>query len=212
MTPPSAHSNPHANPHTNPHTNPRTDPARRATLDDRFALASAAAGSERRNRPTLAVTLAILVLVGSIIYLLTAMSDLAEARRVARRQSQEATRLVQMVEELRTLEAKASQTANDGLGVPITDILTRFERYATEAGLVQPLSHRRGPGEPRAGGTLYRYTYEIRDPSLSSVMRWFELVTSGIAGTEIQSLKIRPEQGANTWYVSVTLQRWERSS
>lgn len=188
----------------------RIDPGRRASPDERFALAAAAAGSERRNRPRHLVIFATILLVASLIYLGVAVGERGRARAVVGRQTREAERLAAMAAELVKLEQQAAASATGGVGAPMSDLTSRLERFAADAGLVQPLNHRRGAGEPRGGAVLYRYPYDIRDPSLENVMTWFQKSVEGIPGLEIQSLKIRPEP--NAWFVQVTFSRWERTS
>lgn len=188
---------------------PRVDPASRASLDDRFAIASSASTTERVNRPRHLVLLATLLLVVSFVYLASATSKRASAMRSMKRQQRDAERVIATAAELATFDQRASTDPTGGFGAPIPLILSRLEGYATEAGLTQSLNHRRGTGETKGGATMYRYPYDIRDPSLENVMLWIQKCVEGIPGLEVQALKIRPE--AQAWVVTVTLSRWERS-
>lgn len=192
-----------------PPTSARVDPAARASLDDRFAIASSASSTERVNRPRHLVLLAVLVLIGAFIYLAAALSDRASAIRAMKRQQRDAEKIIATAEELAVFDERAASDPASAFGAPIPMMLSRLEELAKEAGLTQALSHRRGPGETKGGATMYRYPYEIRDPNLESVMLWLQKCVEGIPGLEVQSLRIRPEP--QSWYVSVTLTRWERS-
>ncbi|MBX3317772.1 MAG: hypothetical protein KF902_13030 [Phycisphaeraceae bacterium] len=187
----------------------RVDPAARASLDDRFAIASSASATERLNRPRHLVLFSLLVLVVAFFYLGSGIGDRASAVRGLKRQQRDAEKVIATANELAVLDARAAADPTSGFGAPMPDVLVRLERFATESGLAQGLSHRRGPGEVKGGATMYRYPYEIRDPNLENVMLWLQRCVSGIPGLEVQSLRIRPE--AQSWYVSVTLSRWERS-
>lgn len=187
----------------------RVDPSARATLDDRFAIASSASATERLNRPRHLVFLSVVLLVGAFVYLASALSDRASAVRTMKRQQRDADQIIATAEELAMFDERAASDPTSAFGAPIPMMLSRLEDYAKEAGLTQALSHRRGPGETKGGATMYRYPYEIRDPNLENVMLWLQKCVEGIPGVEVQSLRIRPE--AQSWYVSVTLTRWERS-
>ncbi len=189
-------------------TSARVDPTARATLDDRFAIASSASATERLNRPRHLVLLSVVLLAGAFLYLASALSERATALRAMKRQQSEAEKIIATAEELALLDERSASDPTSAFGAPIPLMLSRLEEYAREAGLTQALSHRRGPGETKGGATMYRYPYDIRDPNLESVMLWLEKCVEGIPGLEVQSLGIRPE--AQSWYVSVTLTRWER--
>lgn len=188
---------------------PRIDPAARASLDERFAIASVAAASERENRPRHLVLGAIVLLVASLIYLSVEAGERGTARRQLKGRMTEAEGIEAMAAELVRLDQQVSENSSGGgLGTPMPDVLSRLEGFATEAGLRDQLSHRRGPGRSEGGATLYTYPYEVRDPSLENVMTWLQKSVEGIPGLEVQSVRIRPEE--TLWSVQVTLSRWER--
>lgn len=153
--------------------------------------------------------LSVLALIAAFVYLATTLSDRASAIRAMKRQQREAEKIIATAEELAVFDDRAASDPTSAFGAPIPMMLSRLEESAKAAGLTQALSHRRGPGETKGGATMYRYPYEIRDPNLESVMLWLQECVEGIPGLEVQSLRIRPE--AQSWYVSVTLTRWERS-
>lgn len=188
----------------------RIDPGSRASLDERFAIASAASASERENRPRHLVLLAAVAFAASLVYLSVQASERATAKRQLKSRVAEVERVEGMAAEIQRLDEQiAANAVGSGVGVPMPDVLSRLEGFATEAGLKDPLSHRRGPGRPEGGATLYTYPYEVRDPSLEAVMTWLQKSVEGIPGLEVQSVRIRPEPTA--WSVQVTLSRWERS-
>lgn len=189
---------------------PRIDPAARASLDERFAVASVAAASERENRPRHLVLVAAVLLAGALMYLGVEAGERATARRQLKNRVAEAEEIQAMTAELKSLDDQVAQNAAGagGVGQPMPDVLSRLEGFATEAGLQEQLSHRRGPGRNEGGATLYTYPYEIRDPSLENVMTWLQKSVEGIPGLEVQSVRLRPEPTA--WSVQVTLSRWER--
>jgi hypothetical protein len=188
----------------------RIDPGSRASLDERFAIASVASASERENRPRHLVLLAAVVFAASLVYLSVQASERSTAKRQLKGRIAEVDRVEGMATEIKRLDEQiAANAAGSGVGVPMPDVLSRLEGFATEAGLKDPLSHRRGPGRNEGGATLYTYPYEVRDPSLESVMTWLQKSVEGIPGLEVQSVRIRPEPTA--WSVQVTLSRWERS-
>ena len=189
---------------------PRIDPSARASLDERFEIASAASQAERENRPRHLVLLATVLLAASMIYLSVEASERATARRHLKSRLSEAERIEQMALELERLDNEVEEnSAGSGVGTPMPNVLSELEDFAAEAGLRDELSHRRGPGRPEGGATLYTYPYELRDPSLENVMTWLQLSVDGIPGLEVQSIRIRPEVAS--WSVNVTLSRWERS-
>lgn len=189
---------------------PRIDPTTRASLDERFDVASAAAQAERENRPRHLVLLATVLFAASLIFLSVEASERGAARRQLKSRVVEAERIETMAMEIKRLDDQLAQNAaGSGVGVPMPDVLSRLENFASEAGMRDPLSHRRGPGRNEGGATLYTYPYELRDPSLEHVMTWLQKSVDGIPGLEVQSIRIRPEIAS--WSVNVTLSRWERS-
>lgn len=185
---------------------------RRMTEDERFELTSAAAASERRNRPKHLLLLpAALLLVAGLALVVSIYSHESSRIRIEREQARY-NRLVQGVAQLQELSSEPGQQGA-GLYEPIPDLLSRMERFSTESGLARAPSIPTTRTDMRTEGakrTLYVYS-TVTDPSIGALLEWVSQCTSNVPGLFVNSITLKPA-GSQGWTMDVTYARWEREN
>ena len=187
--------------------NPRDQERRTLSEEVRFELAGAAAAAERRNRPTVLLVAALLVLAIGAGALVSSLSALGSAGRAMRLEQTREERVVRLAAQFEAVERQRQDSGADTFA-PIPDLLSRIEAAARDAGLADrpPIPNQRS--ERSEDLTRRDYTYTMRDPSLDKILKWVDLSTQAVPGTQVSSIELRPEQ--RNWQVTVTFSRWER--
>lgn len=188
------------------------DPAQREQAFSRIdELAMRAGRSERSNKPTILLLLAVACLVGAFIFLLSSLSRLSEARDTLASRRENAENMVLLAAQLRQIR----EFASEGTALvqdPDPQMLSRLAQIGTSAGLADPLPI---PTKPKAvesrekTAQRVKWVYRISDPALSSIMRFVSQVERDIPGMKVHSIKITPS--TDKWSVEVTFSRVERT-
>jgi hypothetical protein len=187
--------------------------------DARFELSLAAMSHERRSRPRGILVIAVVALVGAIVFAGLGVSARSAARAEARRAIGDVAAVQMMAEELGRLDAAERDPGGSG-GVRINNpnplLLTRMEELARQAGLQTPRqpTERRPSSDQRPGIRVTHYHYgenpnQITHSSLEAMLEWLRLATGEELGMEIMGLNLKPD--GNNWKLSVTFRRWERT-
>lgn len=180
--------------------------------DDRFALEMTARSSERRNRSTALLALALVVLaVCAIVWIVgwRSRTGAIAALRADQRQ------YVQVEAKLMRLEALRSQATGGNVGgEPIADMGTRLKRIADRVGIggadQLPLMDERRTDE--AGGVVKTYRYDgVTSKDLEPILRWIARAVDEISGLELYQIQIDPDDRQEQWDVNVLFRRWERA-
>jgi hypothetical protein len=178
-------------------------------------LAALAARTERANQPRHLVVMALLVLAGSLAYLGVAWSGYAGARKRLAAQQRLTGDVVESASRYRALVA-AGAGAEGARGAETSDtILSTIQGVGERAGLKNrigvPTSSRREPrANSAATSTQMKWTYTVKDPSLSALLNFAALAVGEVPGLEVYSAKVRPE--AQGWELVVVFSRWERDA
>lgn len=185
------------------------DPQSRFSPDDRYELASRAESQMRGNHPSHLVTIAVFVLLISLLILgLAWRNDASEHKRLSTRVYQ----LESIKNELATLEtlrAKAATTQRNAEFDKISDMRSRQEAIAASVGLdslagVLPKTS----NNVLSNAVKNNYTYTVRDESLEHILAWVQASTEQIPGLRVSSIDIKPTN--TTWTVQVVMYRYER--
>jgi hypothetical protein len=180
--------------------------------DDRFAVEMTARATERRNRSTALIALALVVLlVCGIVWLVGWRSRVAALADLRADQGQ----YVQIEAKMMRLEALRAQARGGAIGgEPITDMGTRLKRIADRAGIGDgegfPAPDERRTQE--AGGVVktYRYT-DVRNRTLEPILLWIARAVDEVPGLEVYQLTISPDERLERYEVNVVFRRWERA-
>lgn len=188
-----------------------TMPAAR-DVERREALAAHAAGAERRNRPIHLLVLALLGLLVAAVMLAWSGSARSAALAELRGEREIGRAATTLAERLKQLQVATKNSTSVQAGEPEPRILSRILAAGQQAGLQglpqTPLKTEREP-RPIDGVVRTRYTYEHRDASADSLLRWLQLARKDIPGLEVHFLQLKPEP--ENWYMQVVFTRWERS-
>lgn len=187
------------------------DPAQRELAMSRIdELAMRAGRAERANKPTILLLLACLVLVGAVIFLMSSVSKVSDARgnlASRRANAEQMSILVAQLKQMREYSVEAAPMVQD----PDPQILSRITAVAANAGLATQL---RVPVTPpktvSRDGTVQRakWQYKFSDPSLAAVMRFASQAERDIPGMNVHAIRITPQN--EQWAVELTLSRLER--
>jgi len=187
----------------------RAVPAHLAAIEDaRLEQAGAAARTARRNQPKGLLVASGIVLLITLIYVITAFSSRRSAMQSLEESRDQAESALQMASELQALRSVAAANPRE---VGAASLLrTRVEAAGLEAGLSRPVSVPKTRNQPNTalGSVLYKFDYEVGDPSLSALLTWVEKSVAAVPGLEVYSLTIRPQP--NSWSLKVTFSRWEK--
>jgi len=186
----------------------------RLTEDDRYEIAARAEAGARANRPThlvLIAGLALFVAAAAAGLGWRADSGAAQSLRI---KSNELVTINERSAVLAGLVQQQVESPQDDRNAPISDMLSRLENAAREAGLDTL------PGVPRtenesfqnARRVNYRYSSrdrnQVRDQSLEKLLTWVSLATERIPGLYVRHISLKPQQ--NAWLMDVTFARYER--
>jgi hypothetical protein len=177
--------------------------------DQRFELGAIAARDERRNRPAHWLLLATLCFAGSLLALIwagwsraAAAKQLGDQRYIASQTSE----ICGQIQALREQAAKQGDKANQ----PITQIRSRLQAIAQEAGIKNKLQIPRDEEERRGASKRVKFRFDnVQDESLPALLSWLDKAVTELPGMEVYSVSIRPL--ANQWVMNVTFARWERA-
>ncbi len=182
------------------------------TGPDRLELASKAASSERSKRPRHWILLAGLLLAGSLASVVFSWQSSRAAGLALSRQQTIAEDTLESAGRLRALQTAAA-SGGPSISEPTTQVLSRIERAGIDTGLRDPVKlpkeTRKDQARPGVAALATRWTYEVRDPSLPTVLEWIKASTQTVPGLEVQSVVVRPE--ASVWLVTVVFVKWERA-
>lgn len=193
-----------------------TQIAARATSieETRLEAATAAARTERRNRPSHVLMFGVVLLIVAAAALGWSVLGKARAAAAYQRELDHAGRIVNKSEVLRTLmtQAEAQNVPGAGEDKTIHSRLNDFKTWWTDAGLAEPVPVPSStPSDTRAvGGRLQRrisYT-NLKSDSLEKLMTWMKTAVENIHGLEVRDIRITPE--ASQWSLNVTFSRSER--
>jgi hypothetical protein len=189
--------------------------ARVSSIDEtRLAAATAAARTERRNRPIHVLMFAVVLLVLAAGLLGWSVLQKVRAAKAYRSQRDQTAEIVNKAGMLRTLmaQAEAQSTPGSGEDKSIHGRLDDFQKWWTDVGLAnpQPLPSST-PSDARAtnGRVQRRVVYtNIKSDSLEKLMAWMKTAVENIHGLEVRDIRLIPE--ANQWSLNVTFSRSER--
>lgn len=186
------------------------DPAQREQAMSRIdELAMRAGRAERANKPTMLLLLAMLVLAGTFLFLLTSVSRLSEARGDLASRRSNAEQMAMLVAELKQMRDYSSEAATL-VHESDPQIMSRISQVAASAGvqgLPLPTSLPDITAKDRPVKRV-RFSYQISNPSLAPVMQFLSQVEQQIPGMRVYAIKITPDK--ERWSVGVTLSRLER--
>lgn len=166
--------------------------------DPRFVMATMAARRARRNRPRRLVILSGLILLAAGVLAIWGSAQRAAAAAALREARIEQAAVEQLVPQYQEAAARGEASPY----TPVTDLVTRMQTYAREAGLDNPLPSAPTSDAPR--GDITETTIRInniQNQRLEPVMRWLARVTGEIPGVEINQLEITPNDRG--WNVNV---------
>ncbi len=185
----------------------------RLSADDRYELATIAQSHERTNSPKHLVILGLFIVIASLIILIFAWRIKAGAIESYSQRANELTRIHQLITNIETLESAQNVNPLQDENQPISDILSQFKRYATQAKIASdiglPGNNKTSRVQPMLNSTRIIYPYSVRDPSLVSLLDWVQISTEQIPGLGVQGITIKPE--AKNWSLKVTFVRYERN-
>jgi len=185
----------------------------RLTDDDRSRQSMLALRSERQSRPTHLIVLAGLLVAVAAVTTWTSSASLAKAERSLNFQRKMASEIVDASSKLTQLR-QTSVTEGSGENEAIPQLRSRVAQAAAEAGLknpnILPSTERADPRRPGLNSIQRKFTYDVRDESLASLVKWVELAIRDVPDLEVYSVKLLPE--AQQWHLLVTFSRWERAA
>ncbi|MCL4221337.1 MAG: hypothetical protein KJZ65_08200 [Phycisphaerales bacterium] len=184
---------------------------RRMTEDERYEQAMSAAASERRNRPKHLLLIPLLLFCVAGLVLAFALFSRETARLRLEQQEMRYARLVEGVVQLREINLKsAASNGQNSLGEPISDLLSRMETYATQAGLQEKPRVPQQRKDSTRGAVRQRYIYSgLTDRSLPALLDWLRIAQNNVPGLFVYSITLRPVPSRG-WSMDVTFARWER--
>ncbi len=186
------------------------DPAQREQALSRIDELSMRAGrSERSNKPTILLLLALACLMGAFLFLLSSFARLSDARDTLAARKDNAQTMVLLAAQLRQIRDFASE-GTALVQEPDPQILSRLSQIGAGAGLNQalPLPTRTVVQARDKSAQRVRWLYRITDVSLGPVMRFVGQVERDIPGMKVHSIRITPTP--ERWSVEVTFSRVER--
>ena len=71
-----------------------------------------------------------------------------------------------------------------------------------------PIGSRTVNPDRNIGWNQVRYSYNIKDESLDSLLRWAQFVQDDVPSLEVYSVTLRPE--ATEWSLTIVFSRWEK--
>lgn len=183
------------------------------TTDERRAtMAARAARTERANRPIHLVALACVLLIVAAGALLLAWGRLGSANARLQSASSQRDRFVELGTRWREVAARSPGDLGPKASDSITTLGSRIQAQASHAGMVN------SPGVPstrdaaRTGQPTKRVITSftnVKDPELSSLLRWVDLAVEEVPGLELYALTLKVE--GDQWNLSsVQFSRWER--
>lgn len=185
-------------------------PDGRLSPDDRYELAQRAQDQQRLNYPKHLIGVGSILVFASIVILAIAWQSRAAAIENNELQAYELVAIQQLITDIQTLEAAQANNANADQGQPITDILSKFKRFGTQAKLEHDVGLPKNPGkQPQGNVSLMTYPYDLRDPSLERLLNWVRISIDQIPGLGVSSIDLRP--GKKEWTMTVILSRYERN-
>ncbi len=183
-------------------------PNPQAQLEDlRSSLAAQASRAEQRNRPRALIITACIVLVVGAWFAWDGYSRSTDAAENASTQQRYSENVLKAAGRWQALQ---SQDTVHVVG-PMSSLYSRIESLGENAGLKTrvPIPSTQTKPERSLGWNQVKPTYNIKDPELSAVLKWVDLVVADIPGMEVHTITIRPE--ATEWNVSVVFSRWEKA-
>lgn len=190
------------------------EPQVRLSDDDRYELSQRAAASTRASKPTAPLVVGALALLVGVAALLWASMKRADAIDRLESQRRRLEQVASIEQRLAAIETRRRQGAT-GVHAPLTDLLSRLERAAADAGITR-LNFPTENSSDQQGVIDHRLTYTIRNESLEDVLEWINIATQRIPGLEVYDVRLvispagRGSDTSNSWIVTVTLARWER--
>lgn len=183
------------------------------TTDERRAMMAArAARTERANRPIHLVALAGVLLIVAAGALLLAWGRLNSAKARLENASSQRQRFIELGTRWREVAARTPSDQGPKASDSITTLGSRIQAQASHAGMVN------SPGVPstrdaaRTGQPTKRVITSftnVKDPELSSLLRWIDLAVEEVPGLELYALTLKVE--GDQWNLSsVQFSRWER--
>lgn len=176
--------------------------------DFKSELGVVAMRQEGQNRPVRLVVVAGFVLVVSVIFLLWGISRKFSADSALSTNEERTKQILALADQLDRLKAAAQERGGATLGVPIESIRSKIIAAGAEAGMKNSIAL---PTFDKARGGAdaeqQRLTFDVRDESLASIVRWIETAIGDTTGLEVYSISIKPE--ANQWNCKVTFSRWQ---
>lgn len=194
----------------------------------RQELAMAAASAERSNRPKGLLAIALLLLVGAMVYAGSGVAARgATLRRVeaARREAGDVLAIAARVQGLRDKQSSRGLVADPRVGKAIEELAAAAGVKADSSGkaLVVPESEVTGLAVPGVAQKEYRADVKGQDPK--ALLEWLVNVQSSgdTRGVEISYLTLRPETvagiaggpggvsgpGTGGWSMDIKFVRWE---
>lgn len=183
--------------------------------DRRLELASLAARAERANQPRHVVLLALVVLGVALLFLAFAWQGYASATTRLAQQQRLTGDVRDSASRYRALVAVADTDGGIKGQVSSDTILSTIQGVGERAGLKNriglPTSTRRSPRTNSAANSeQVKWTYTIKDPSLSALLHFAQMAGGEVPGLEVYSVRLRPE--AQGWELTVVFSRWERTT
>lgn len=191
-------------------------PSPQAQLDDlRASLAAQASRAEQRNRPRVLLIAACFVLVIGAWFAWGGYSKSTDAADSAASQQRYADNVLKAAGRWQALQSHGEFHGYE----PMAQLYSRIEAMGGPAGLKnrvpigasQTKSNVIPTSDPKVTTkwNQVKTTYNIKDPELSAVLKWVDLVVSDIPGMEVHTIQVRPEP--TDWNVTVVFSRWEKA-
>lgn len=180
----------------------------RISDDLRYELADAARAAELGNRPRSLLILATLLFLITGVALVATLRTREAAARQLESQSYRKALVDGLALQFDAVERRMHSADISG-NAPLTDLLSRIEKAASDAGLRDSPKIPQPNTSKTTGGTKNLYTYAMQDPSLENLLAWVEGAKANVPGLEVSSIEIVP--APKVWKFNVTFVRWERS-
>ncbi|MEN0019731.1 MAG: hypothetical protein AAF747_02485 [Planctomycetota bacterium] len=177
----------------------------RLSDDTRYALAEAAAASERSARSRAGVYFAAVLVIVSAIALAFAISQRAAAADDLDAEVRRGDRIATLIAELRELERvnDGAETARD------PGLLTKIIDASNRAGIDIGSPDEAPPRAETAELTKRRVTYRFSTRDLEAVLGWTRLCMTQVPGLVVESIELSPR--GTEWSIVVAFARWERT-
>ena len=183
--------------------------APRLSEEVRYELAEAAHAAEQKNRPRSWLFLATVLFLIAGIFIILAIHSRQQALKVYYVQADRLAKVQNLQPQFAVIERQ--QNAGDSQAyAPLTNLLTRIEQAAAQAGLAEKPSIPKDISKTASSGAVkHEYTYTMRDASLENLLAWIDKAKQNVPGLHVSGIKITPESKA--WKLEVIFVRWERS-